>query len=210
MVQSPTVFNPSCSTQRVTAAVPLCMRAVRLALLVLLLSPACTMRLVLQRVKSASVTVNNQQISSIGNGVLALVGLHQNDSAEDLAYCAKKLLGCKLWANDEGKAWRKSVKQMEYDVLLVSQFTLLGTIANKKHSPDFKLSMKPDEARAQYEAFKSLVSAGHDASRVYDGEFGAMMDVSLVNDGPVTLVVDSVVLGESDAGGSSAGGSREG
>ena len=138
------------------------------------------MRLVLQRVKSASVTVNNQQISSIGNGVLALVGLHQNDSAEDLAYCAKKLLGCKLWANDEGKAWRKSVKQMEYDVLLVSQFTLLGTIANKKHSPDFKLSMKPDEARAQYEAFKSLVSAGHDASRVYDGEFGAMMDVDSI------------------------------
>ena len=115
------------------------------------------------------------------------------NSEEDLAYCAKKLLGCKLWANDDGKTWRKSVKQMSYDVLLVSQFTLLGDVRNKKHVPDFKASMKPERAKEQYQDFKSLIASQYDAARVHDGEFGAMMDVELINDGPVTLVIDTVV-----------------
>ena len=96
---------------------------VRLVALGILLSihHSLGMRLVLQRVKSASVTVNEKVVSSIGSGVLALVGLHEKDTADDLRYCAKKLCASKLWENDNGKGWRKSVKQLDYEVLLVSQ-----------------------------------------------------------------------------------------
>ena len=166
------------------------MRA-RLVWLVLAVFPAAGMRLVLQRVKSASVTVDGAIISSIGHGVLALVGLHENDAEADLKYCAKKLCAAKLWANEEGKGWRKSVKQLDYEVLLVSQFTLYGEVTNKKHVPDFKLSMKSEKALETYTAFKAMVADEHHPDKVKDGQFGAMMDVELINDGPVTLIVDS-------------------
>jgi len=163
-----------------------------LALALALASPASTMRLVLQRVKSASVSVDGAVVSSIGEGILALCGLHEADTPADLSYCAKKLANVKLWANENDKPWRKSVKQLEYEVLLVSQFTLYGDVTNKKHVPDYKLSMKSDPALEAYGAFKSAVAAElGDESKVKDGVFGAKMDVELVNDGPVTLVVDS-------------------
>ena len=153
------------------------------------------MRLILQRVLSASVTVDSKTVSSVGPGVVALVGLHVDDCASDLRYCARKLVGSKLWPNDNSKPWRQSVRQMEFDVLLVSQFTLFGDVSNKKSVPDFKLSKKSEAAFAMYEEFKSIVAAeygGDDAnSKVHDGIFGANMQLALVNDGPVTLVVDS-------------------
>ena len=84
------------------------------------------------------------------------------------------------------------MKQLQHEVLLVSQFTLYGSVSNKKHVPDFKTSMKSGAASEAYSEFKALVAREYgDASKVKDGIFGAMMDVSLVNDGPVTLVVDS-------------------
>jgi D-aminoacyl-tRNA deacylase len=82
------------------------------------------MRLVVQRVKSASVTVDGNVVSSIGGGTLALVGLHENDTQQDLDYCCKRLLACKLWENDSGGQWRHNVKQRDLDVLCVSQFTV--------------------------------------------------------------------------------------
>ena len=161
-------------------------------LLLAALPPSSAMRLVLQRVKSASVTVDGSVVSSIGKGVLALVGLHSKDTAEDLVYCARKLCGAKLWDNENGKTWRKSVKQQDFEVLLVSQFTLYGDVSNKKHCPDFKDSMKSaDGAEETYDQFRSLVEGEMGAGRVSDGVFGAMMDVSLVNDGPTTIVVES-------------------
>ena len=164
----------------------------RVVLFLSLLCEARAMRLVLQRVTSASVAVDNQIVSKIGKGVLALVGLHKDDSAADLEYCAKKLCAAKLWENSDGKAWRRSARQDCLDVLLVSQFTLYGDVKNKKHVPDFKHSMKSAAALEQYEAFKKLVASEYgDERKIHDGVFGAMMDVSLVNDGPVTLVVDS-------------------
>ena len=95
----------------------------RLALLLILasLQHSLAMRMVLQRVTSASVTVDGTVVSSIGRGILALVGLHEQDTAEDLKYCAKKLCASKLWDNENQKSWRKSVKQLDYEVLLVSQ-----------------------------------------------------------------------------------------
>ena len=93
--------------------------------------PSFAMRLVLQRVKSASVSVSGNVISSIGGGLVALVGLHETDSAVDLQYCAKKLCASKLWENEGRKRWRQSVKQLDLEVLLVSQFTLYGDVSNE-------------------------------------------------------------------------------
>eukprot|EP00934_Nitzschia_sp_Nitz4_P006974 Nitzschia sp. Nitz4//scaffold190_size42200//1917//2399//NITZ4_007383-RA/size42200-processed-gene-0.56-mRNA-1//1//CDS//3329540117//6964//frame0 len=148
------------------------------------------MRLVLQRVKSASVTVDGEIISSIGPGVLALVGLHQDDSAEDLKYCCTKLLSCKLWPNETGSQWRRGVKQCDLEVLCVSQFTLYGTIS-KKNQPDYRYAMKSDQAREMYGDFLDMLRSNYQEEKIQDGKFGAMMDVALVNDGPVTLVIES-------------------
>ena len=124
-------------------------------LLLLALSPSTAMRLVLQRVKSASVSVDGSVVTSIGKGILALVGLHSKDTTDDLSYCARKLAGAKLWSNENGKTWRKSAKQLEYEVLLVSQFTLYGDVSNKKHCPDFKDSMRSsDGAEEMYGVFR--------------------------------------------------------
>ena len=96
-------------------------RTVRFTVLLLSVDLALAMRIVLQRVKSASVTVEDAVVSSINRGVLALVGLREGDTTADLEYCAKKLCAAKLWANEEGKGWRKAARQLDYEVLLVSR-----------------------------------------------------------------------------------------
>jgi D-tyrosyl-tRNA(Tyr) deacylase len=154
---------------------------------------AVSMRLVVQRVKSASVSVDDGQIvSQIGPGLLALVGLHEHDTQEhDLQMCCQKLLACKLWPNEEsGGLWRHGVKQKQLEILLVSQFTLYGKLS-KKNQPDFKRSMKAEPARQLYKEFVAMVRTAYEPDKVRDGVFGAMMDVALVNDGPVTLIIDS-------------------
>lgn len=151
---------------------------------------ALGMRLVVQRVKSASVTVDGAVVSSIGPGAMALVGLHQDDTKEDLEYCCKRLLACKLWDNDSGASWRHGVKQRGLEVLCVSQFTLYGTLS-KKHQPDYKLSMKSIPAQEMYAEFLEMLKSNYEADKIKDGVFGAMMDVTLVNDGPVTIVIES-------------------
>ena len=152
------------------------------------------MKVVIQRVKSASVTINiNQkptQISSIGPGILALVGLHTEDTTEDLEWCAKRLLAVKLWENDSGAMWRQHIKQKDFEILCVSQFTLYGTLS-KKNQPDYKLAMKSVQAEEMYNNFLEMLRSGYGVDKIKDGKFGEMMDVGLVNDGPVTLVIDS-------------------
>jgi len=148
------------------------------------------MKLVIQRVKSASVTVNNAQVSSIGRGILALVALHKDDTQSDLEYCAKKLLAIKLWENENGGSWRQHVKIREYEILCVSQFTLYGTLS-KKNQPDYKQSMSAAQAETMYSQFLDMLKDQYEGNKVFDGRFGEMMDVALVNDGPVTIVLDS-------------------
>lgn len=148
------------------------------------------MRIVVQRVKSASVTVGGKIKSSIGPGAMALVGLHEHDSYSDLEYCCKRLLGCKLWENEAGAGWRRGAKQMGLDILCVSQFTLYGTLT-KKNQPDYKKAMKNERARQMYSDFLNMLKDNYEAEKIHDGEFGAMMEVALVNDGPVTLVIES-------------------
>lgn len=123
-------------------------------------------------------------------GILALVGIHEEDSELDLAYCCKRLLGCKLWQNSDGKPWRQHVKQMSYDLLLVSQFTLYGTLT-KKNQPDYKRAMKSEPAKILYDQFLQLLRKNYVDDKIHDGAFGQMMEVKLVNDGPVTILIES-------------------
>jgi D-tyrosyl-tRNA(Tyr) deacylase len=167
-------------------------------ILVSLVANNVAMRLVLQRVKSASVRVEGQTVSSIGPGVMALVGLHENDNEDNLRECCKKLLAAKLWENDNGGQWRHGVKQRNLEVLCVSQFTLYGKLS-KKNQPDYKLAMKSVPARALYNQFLNMLKESYEEDKIFDGKFGEMMDVELVNDGPVTIVIDSEPLGQNAA-----------
>ncbi len=164
------------------------------ALISLVGNHCAAMRLVLQRVKSASVRVEGQTVSTIGPGVMALVGLHLGDNEDNLRECCKKLLAAKLWENDNGGQWRHGVKQKSFEVLCVSQFTLYGTLS-KKNQPDYKLSMKAISARELYHKFLEMLKESYEEDKIFDGAFGEMMDVELINDGPVTLVIDSEPLG---------------
>jgi D-tyrosyl-tRNA(Tyr) deacylase len=95
-----------------------------------------------------------------------------------------------MWENDNGAPWRQHIKQKGYEMLCVSQFTLYGTLS-KKNQPDYKLAMKNVEAREMYNKFLDMLRDDYEPSKIFDGKFGEMMDVGLVNDGPVTMVIDS-------------------
>lgn len=97
-----------------------------------------------------------------------------------------------MWENESGKPWRHSVKQKSFELLCVSQFTLYGKLT-KKNQPDYKHSMKAIPAQVLYNEFLDLLKESYNESKVYDGEFGAMMDVDLVNDGPVTIIIESEI-----------------
>lgn len=151
------------------------------------------MRAVLQRVKSASVTVDGKLISHIGPGLVCLIGLGDGDSENDVEYITRKILNARLWASDR-KAWDKSVVQQQYEVLCVSQFTLHGRLNGNK--PDFSRAMGPNEARTMYTAFLDKMRSVYAEDKVKDGIFGAMMQVELVNDGPVTFILESLKSGD--------------
>eukprot|EP00546_Thalassionema_frauenfeldii_P008943 CAMPEP_0178913118 /NCGR_PEP_ID=MMETSP0786-20121207/10657_1 /TAXON_ID=186022 /ORGANISM="Thalassionema frauenfeldii, Strain CCMP 1798" /LENGTH=134 /DNA_ID=CAMNT_0020585809 /DNA_START=191 /DNA_END=595 /DNA_ORIENTATION=- len=122
---------------------------------------------------------------------MALVGIHENDSEKDLEYCCRRLLGAKLWDNGNGGQWRHGVKTKGFEILCVSQFTLYGTLSNKKWQPDYKLAMKALPAKDLYQKFLEQLGHSYDKEKILDGVFGAMMDVELVNDGPVTIIIES-------------------
>ncbi|KAF2093730.1 putative aminoacyl-tRNA hydrolase [Rhizodiscina lignyota] len=139
---------------------------------------------VLQRVKSASVTVDGKLISSIGKGVLVFAGLGKDDTDKDVESMAGKVLKMKLWDDEKGGKWKHSVQDIQGEILCVSQFTLLAT-TKKGNKPDFHKSAGAEKARELYTKFFSRVQELYDGEKVKDGIFQAMMDVALVNDGPV-------------------------
>eukprot|EP00892_Ulva_mutabilis_P003347 jgi/Ulvmu1/1384/UM011_0112.1 len=148
------------------------------------------MRVVIQRVKTASVTVDGAVVSRIGKGLVCLVGLKSGDGARDTEVIVRKILGTRLFHDEEsGKRFKTNVVDEAGEILCISQFTLYGRAKSK--SPDFTRSMGAAEAQAGYDTFLDTLKSEYVAERVKDGVFGAMMDVALVNDGPVTLVIDS-------------------
>ncbi len=144
------------------------------------------MRIVLQRVSRARVTVDGRVTGEIGPGLLLLVGFTDGDGEDALAWMAEKVAGLRIFADDEGKM-NRSVHDAGGGLLVVSQFTLYGD-TRKGRRPSFVEAARPEVAIPLYERFLELLRAT--GLPVRTGEFGAMMQVELVNDGPVTLILE--------------------
>lgn len=145
------------------------------------------MRACIQRVARASVTVDNQAIGQIGRGLLVLVGVAHDDTAQDAQDLAQKIVSLRIFDDADGKM-NLSLGEVDGQLLVVSQFTLLGD-CRKGRRPSFVAAAPPEIAERLYEAF---VAAARDLGAVVaTGRFRAMMQVALVNDGPVTLLLDT-------------------
>ena len=145
------------------------------------------MRLVVQRVTRASVTVDGEVTGKIGRGFMVLVGSEVGDTEADARLCADKLAGLRVFVDDEDKM-NRSVLDVGGEILLVSQFTLLGD-ARHGRRPSFIAAARPEEAEPLLETMKAMLE--EKGLHVETGRFRAHMDVELVNDGPVTILIDS-------------------
>lgn len=146
------------------------------------------MRFVIQRVTEASVTINTLKHSEIEQGFLVLVGIEELDTKEDAEWLCQKLIGLRIFSDTEGKM-NLSLKDINGDILLVSQFTLFAS-TKKGNRPSFIKSAKPEIAIPLYEHCISLLTQLLEKP-IKTGIFGADMKISLVNDGPVTILIDS-------------------
>ena len=145
------------------------------------------MKAVIQRVSSASVTVADTIVGSIETGLLVLLGVAEGDQPQDAIKLVDKIINLRIFPNDQGK-FDYSVKDIQGKLLVVSQFTLMGD-CSKGRRPNFQSSARPDEANALYELFiKEVRQQGISCAT---GQFQAHMNVSLCNDGPVTLILDT-------------------
>ena len=145
------------------------------------------MRAVLQRVNKSSVTVNDKIIGKIGNGLLVFLGVSRQDEIKDADYLADKIPNLRIF-EDENAKMNRSLLETGGQMLVVSQFTLLGD-CRKGRRPSFTNAAGPDKAKELYEYFVSQIKLK--GVRVKTGQFRAVMAVSLVNDGPVTIIVES-------------------
>ena len=145
------------------------------------------MKAVVQRVKKSTVKVAGETISEIGIGLLVLLGVAAEDSKKDADYLADKISNLRIFEDESGKM-NLSLKNISGEMLVVSQFTLLGD-CKKGRRPSFAKAAKPEIADKLYQYFMEQVRVQE--IEVKSGQFRAMMDVSLINDGPVTLVIDS-------------------
>lgn len=146
------------------------------------------MRVVIQRVSSASVEINQQTKSNIGVGLLILLGIEQNDTLEDVEWLCGKIARLRIFGDENG-AMNLSVQDIKGEALVVSQFTLHAS-TKKGNRPSFINAAKPEIAIPFYEQFIATLQKELGNS-IQTGEFGADMKVSLVNDGPVTIIIDS-------------------
>ncbi len=145
------------------------------------------MRAVIQRVSKASVTVDNTVVGEISKGFLLLIGIDETDEQSDADWLVKKILDLRVFGDDEGKL-NLSIKNIEGEILCISQFTLIADY-KKGNRPSFIKAAKPDKAIPLFDYFKIEISKS--GLKTENGIFGADMKVSLLNDGPVTIVMDS-------------------
>ena len=146
------------------------------------------MRVVIQKVTQASVSIENQIEASIDKGLLVLVGIEDGDTNEDIAWLSSKIVNLRVFDDDNG-VMNLSVKEVEGEVLIVSQFTLHAS-TKKGNRPSYIKAARPEVAIPIYEAFIKQVETLL-GKRVPTGQFGAMMQVSLCNNGPVTILIDT-------------------
>ncbi|SOV77942.1 D-tyrosyl-tRNA(Tyr) deacylase [Plasmodium sp. gorilla clade G3] len=157
------------------------------------------MRVVIQRVKRAILSVRKENIgenekeleiiSEIKNGLICFLGIHKNDTWEDALYIIRKCLNLRLWNNDN-KTWDKNVKDLNYELLIVSQFTLFGN-TKKGNKPDFHLAKEPNEALIFYNKIIDEFKKQYNHDKIKIGKFGNYMNIDVTNDGPVTIYIDS-------------------
>ena len=148
------------------------------------------MRAVVQRVKSASVTVSGNMVGQVGRGFMVLAGVDKGDSDSDVDYIAQKIAGLRIFPDelDSGKNMSLSISEIGGSVLMVSQFTLSGD-TRKGRRPSFEGAEEPVKARKLFDELVDKVKSY--GLTVEQGAFGEMMDVALINDGPVTILLDS-------------------
>lgn len=146
------------------------------------------MRVVIQKVTQASVSIENQIVASIDKGLLVLVGIEDGDTNEDIAWLSSKIVNLRVF-DDANGVMNLSVKEVGGEVLIVSQFTLHAS-TKKGNRPSYIKAARPEVAIPIYEAFIKQVETLL-GKRVPTGQFGAMMQVSLCNDGPVTILIDT-------------------
>lgn len=144
------------------------------------------MRAVVQRVKEASVSVDGKTINKIGQGLLVFLGIAKTDTEQDVDYLSKKVAGLRIFPEDDKEA-AISVIDIKGEILLVSQFTLYGDMRKGKR-PSFGEAAPPDVAKRLFDKFADILA---NSVAVKTGVFQAMMDISLVNDGPYTILIDS-------------------
>lgn len=148
------------------------------------------MKAVLQRVKHSEVKIDCETVGACNEGLMILLGVAAGDTEKDADALASKILKMRIFSDENGKM-NRSVQDIDGEALVVSQFTLLANYAHGNR-PDYLSSEKPDRANELYEYFTSLIRQG--LRRVETGRFGADMEVTIVNDGPVTIVTDSKEL----------------
>ena len=146
------------------------------------------MKIVIQRVKSASCTVNNEVISKINNGYLLFVGFTQNDTLKEVEYLAKKVANLRIF-EDEGGKLNKSIIDKNYQILSMFQFTLYGD-ASKGNRPSFTKALEPKKALELYLILNKILKNEYKINTL-NGAFGEHMDIKLINDGPVTIILES-------------------
>ena len=146
------------------------------------------MRIVIQRVSKASVKVESSVKSKMKQGLLILLGIELEDNIQDVLWLTKKISSLRIFSGSSGKM-NRSVKDIDGDIMVISQFTLHAK-TKKGNRPSYTRSASPDQAIVLYERFKLELSA-HIEKKVFSGSFGAHMQVELLNDGPVTIIIDS-------------------
>lgn len=145
------------------------------------------MRVVVQRVKSASCRVNFDITSKINNGFLLYTGFTHTDTLEDVEYLARKIANLRIFEDENGKM-NTSIQTKGYEILNISQFTLYGD-ARKGNRPSFTQAMEPVQAEKLYLQLTTILNNQYNI-KTYNGVFGAMMDIELINDGPVTILLE--------------------
>nr|WP_308571824.1 D-aminoacyl-tRNA deacylase [uncultured Prevotella sp.] len=146
------------------------------------------MRIIIQRVTKASVSIEGKTKSSIGRGYMILVGIESNDSQEDVDWLVRKIIGLRIF-DDENGVMNRSIKEVDGNILVISQFTLFASY-KKGNRPSWLRAAKHEISIPLYEAFCKRLSIGL-GKPVGTGEFGADMKVELINDGPVTIMMDT-------------------
>ena len=143
------------------------------------------MRIVVQRVSDAKLSVEEKVLAEIKEGLVVFVGFYDGDNDTALDNIVDKVLNLKLWEDKSGSMWKESVKSLNHEILLVPNFTLYA--ATKGGKMDFHLAMKADKSKIIFQKFVELFQKKYEENKIKQGEFGAHMKINLTNDGPITI-----------------------